>query len=153
MTRNPVLSLSACLTTGEAGDLPVKSPWILGQRPLESSRSTRVRWKVGTRHGSTAICPTASQLPPRSTQRSMSAPRRPQGSLADRWTSSWPMCSRSFSGMRSLEQCNMPSLASVRFSEMSWTTTLHRASSVGSKNRSVSDRSATDMEPAREDLG
>lgn len=148
ITLNPVLSLSARLTTGDEGDLPAKSPWIFGQKPWESSLSTRVSWKVGTRYGSTEISATASQLPSCSTQRSTRAPRRPQGSLTDRCTSSWPMCSRSFSGISSLEQCKTPSLASVRLSAMSCTTSLHNATSVGSKNKSDSDRSARDMEPA-----
>lgn len=49
ITRKPVLSFRACLTVGVERDFALKSPWIFGHSPSDSSRSTRVSWKVGTR--------------------------------------------------------------------------------------------------------
>lgn len=134
ITRKPVLSFRACLTVGVDGDFALKSPWILGHRPSDSSRSTRVSWKVGTRYGSTDSCPILSQVSPCSTQRSMRAPLKPHGSLAARWRSSWPMCSRSFSGMSSLvhRKAQSISLASLRLPAMRSTTSFRMASSIGS---------------------
>lgn len=98
-----------------------------------------------------------SQAAPCSTQRSMRAPLKPQGSLAARWMSSCPMCSRSFSGMSSLVHLNAQSesLASLRLRAIRSTTSFRIASSIGSKKRSsfAGHRSLEKSEPAEEKQG
>ncbi|KAK6293781.1 hypothetical protein J4Q44_G00361070 [Coregonus suidteri] len=138
---NPVLSLSVCLPLclwGDTATRPPKSLCTLGQNPPTSGRSTRVRWKVGTRLWSTAICSTLHSFPPNSpcwspcsTHRSMSAPLRPQGSLAARWRSSRLMLCRRGSGRTSLEQHRTVFVASERLSTMVFTTWAQTDSSNG----------------------
>lgn len=126
------LRVSQCFT-GDCRDvLPLKSFWTLGHSPPASSLSTRVTSKVGTKVSSTTIWSTAHRGPwsPRSTHRSTRAPRRPQGSLEARCSSSRLMLRRRKSGRMSLEQHSV-SHASLRLCVTLADTSAAKVSSVG----------------------
>lgn len=130
-------------TWGEV--LPLKSFWTFGHNPLASSLSTRVTWNVGTKVGSTAIWSTAQRQPwsTLSTQRSIRAPLRPQGSLEARCSNSWLMFWSRRSGKMILEQPRLED-ASWRLRVMCCATSAARVSSRG-KHRKLLSNSIRDM--------